>query len=370
MSGARKRVLFDTRKAAELHLATTAVRVSRREYQPPASIPTFGHVASQWLAEKAGSHPATLAGHRGTLAHLAPLDKLRLDRIDVATIERLRDDLLTRSSNRLGVKRVRDVMAVAAAVFKTAMRLGLVSTSPAALAARPKKPVVEVKDAGEVETGALRPDEVLSSEEIARLLDAATPGLWRTMFATAASTGMRSEELGGLQWGDVEVDNGRLFVRRSLSWTRDAGQVGAVLPRFYPPKTKSGYRTIPLPTELVLMLKAWKVACPPSPSDLVFCRADGEPLRRSYVLAVGLFPACRRAGLRRSNIKTFRHSYASGLLARGAPLPMVAHLMGHSNPGVTLRIYSHWIASEDNGAARAYASSFLGGAAKGGVRAA
>jgi len=102
----------------------------------------------------------------------------------------------------------------------------------------------------------------------------------------------------------------------------------------------------------------------------VFCRADGEPLRRSHVLAMGLFPACRRAGLRRSNIKTFRHSFASGLLAMGAPITQVQHLLGHSNPGVTLRTYSHWLPSEDTGVAARFAAAFLGGAAKGSVRAA
>jgi hypothetical protein len=154
MSGARKRVLFPTRKAAEAHLHATAVKVSRREYVAPADIPLFGRVAADWLAEKADRHPATLAGDRGTLKHLAPLDALRLDRIDVATLERLSDTLLTRSTNRLGPKRVRDILMTATAIFKMAMRRGYVTTNPAALATRPRKPVVEVRDSGDVETGA------------------------------------------------------------------------------------------------------------------------------------------------------------------------------------------------------------------------
>lgn len=369
MAGARRRLDFPTRKAAELHLATTAVKVARREYVAPADIPLFGRVAADWLAEKADRHPATLAGDRGTLKHLAPLDALRLDRIDVATVERLRDALQTRSTNRLGPKRVRDILMTATAIFKMAMRRGYVTSNPAAMAVRPRNPVAEVRDRGEVEAGALRSDEVLSADEIRRLLDAAEPGLWQTMFAVAAGTGLRSEELGALQWPDIELDAARLFVRRSLSWTRDAGQTTITLPRFFSPKTKSGYRTLPLPAELVTMLKVWKLACPPSDHDLVFCRADGEPLRRSYVLAVGLFPACRRAGLRRSNIKTFRHSFASGLLAMGAPITQVQHLLGHSNPGVTLRVYSHWLPDTDTGVAARFVAAFLG-AAKGSVRAA
>ena len=116
------------------------------------------------------------------------------------------------------------------------------------------------------------------------------------MFATAAATGMRSEELGGLQWPDVELDAARLFVKRSLSWTRDHGEVGKVKPRFYPPKTKAGYRELPLQPELVAMLRTWKLQCPPGQHDLVFPGAGGLPLRRSHVLRAGLYPACRRAG--------------------------------------------------------------------------
>ena len=75
---------------------------------------------------------------------------------------------------------------------------------------------------------------------------------------------MRGEELNALQWGDLEFDAGKLYVRRSLHWTRDHGQVGTVLPRVGPTKTNSGERPIPLPAELCAMLKVWRLAAPPS----------------------------------------------------------------------------------------------------------
>jgi integrase len=354
MSGPHQRFQFPTRKAAEHFEAENRIKAKRGEYRAPEKIPTFAAAAQSWLADKANMHPATLSGWRSILKHLKPLDPLRLDQITVARIEQLRDELL----KHLGAKRVRDCLTIASAIFKAAQRRSFVSNNPAALAQRPRTPVREVTDAKE-ETGVLRPDEVLSSDEIRRLLDAATPGLWKTYLATAAASGLRSEELGGLQWADIEIDAGRLFVRRSLSWTRDEGQVGLVKPRYYPPKTRSGARTIPLPAELVPMLRAWKLECPPSKPGLVFCNEAGEPLRRSRILNTGVYPACRRAGLRRCSVKSLRHSYASGLLARGCALTQVAHLMGHSSPMITLRVYSHWMPSEDRGEARAYGAAFL-----------
>jgi integrase len=198
----------------------------------------------------------------------------------------------------------------------------------------------------------VRPDEVLSADEIRRLLEAAEPGRYRTSFATVAATGIRPEEVYGLQWGDLELreGRGRLFVRRSLSWSRGLEEEGAVRPKFYEPKTKAGRRDLAVPDELIAMLKGWKLQCPASEHDLVFCRTDGQPLHRSNVLRQGLYPALRRAKLRGANIKALRHSYASGLIAAGAPITEVQHRLGHSNPAVTLRVYSHWFKDADTGA--------------------
>jgi len=139
-----------------------------------------------------------------------------------------------------------------------------------------------------------------------------------------------------------------------------------VRPKFYEPKTRSGYRTLPLPAALVAMLKVWKLQSPQSEHDLVFCRLDGQPLHRSNVLRQGLYPALRRAELRSVNVKTLRHSYASGLIAAGAPITEVQHRLGHSNPAVTLRVYSHWFKDADTGAVDRFAQGFLANPRKSG----
>jgi integrase len=38
-----------------------------------------------------------------------------------------------------------------------------------------------------------------------------------------------------------------------------------------------------------------------------------------------------------------RHSWASHMLASGADLAYVSNQLGHANPSITLRIYSHWV---------------------------
>jgi integrase len=38
-----------------------------------------------------------------------------------------------------------------------------------------------------------------------------------------------------------------------------------------------------------------------------------------------------------------RHTWASHMLASGADLAYVSAQLGHANPSITLRIYSHWV---------------------------
>jgi integrase len=361
VTGPRKRIEFPTKKAAERFLNETSHKVSRGEYIAPELIPTFASVAEEWMRGKVRHHPASVAGWRVHLRHLAPLDKLRLDRVDVATIERLSAVLLT----GLSPKTVGSILTTAAAVFKLALRRGYAIANPAALAARPRRAVVELTGDEEAESDkglrAIRPDEVLSTDEIGRLLEHAEPGLYRTLFALVASTGLRPEEAYALRWSDLQLgDAPQLFVRRSLSWSRGQGETGHVRPKFFEPKTKAGYRALPLAVALVVALKAWKLKCPASPHELVFPRADGEPLQRSNVLRQGLHPALRRAKLRGGNLKGLRHSYASGLIAAGAPITEVQHRLGHSSPAVTLKVYSHWLKDADTGAAGRFADGFLG----------
>jgi integrase len=209
---------------------------------------------------------------------------------------------------------------------------------------------------------AVRPDDVLDLSEIRRLIACARPGLYRTLFATAAATGARSGELFALQWSNVDFGDGkgpgRVFIRRSLS--RAKGDEEKARVRFYPPKTKAGIRTVPIPHEIVTMLKSWKLACPPNKDDLVFAARDGQPIRRSTVFRLGFIPALRAAKLRTVKLHSLRHSFASAMIQAGAPVTEVSHLIGHANSGITLAVYSHWFKDADSGSADRVAAALFG----------
>jgi integrase len=201
------------------------------------------------------------------------------------------------------------------------------------------------QDLGEekAKDGTLRPigaDEVLSADELWKLIDASTPGLDRAKHMTAVFTGLRHGELNGLRWSTVDLKIGRIFVNRSLTQLKG----GALLE---PPKSKAAYRYIKIPAELVAELRRWKLQCPPSTHGYVFCNLEGKPMQRKYNNTV-LKRTLKRAKVRELAMNNLRHSFASQHLIAGTPPLEVSKLMGHSDPAVTLTVYARWCLRENS----------------------
>jgi site-specific recombinase XerD len=73
--------------------------------------------------------------------------------------------------------------------------------------------------------------------------------------------------------------------------------------------------------------------------ELVFSDLDGNMLTTG-ACKWPIWRACKRAGLRRIGWHALRHTFASHLVMRGAPLKAVQELLGHSTIEMTMR-YAH-----------------------------
>ncbi len=347
-TGARHRATFDTRKEAENALSDFRRQINQGNFITAKEVPLLREVAEEWFVAKREHRPSTQAQWQSHIdRHLNPhIGKLRLDQINVSVIEKLRDTLRRAG---LSPQTVNKVLTTATAIFKLAVRRNYWTSNPAASAERLRVTTTELaEDGSRPARDASRPvraEEVLNPAELQRLLAAAERGFYQTLFLTASLTGMRHDELLALRWSDIDQQAGKIFVRRSLSWARLKGETGPARPRFYEPKTKSGIRTLPAPSELLSALRVWKLECPKGELDLVFAAPTGLPAHRSNVLRYGLYRALRRAGLRRVDMHSLRHSFASALIMAGAPVTEVQHLLGHSSPQTTLKVYSHWFAN-------------------------
>lgn len=69
------------------------------------------------------------------------------------------------------------------------------------------------------------------------------------LYVVAVHTGLRQGELLGLKWTDIDLDAGKLSVRRSLKVTEDGLGFG-------PPKNSASRRSIPLNKTAVAALRA------------------------------------------------------------------------------------------------------------------
>jgi hypothetical protein len=78
----------------------------------------------------------------------------------------------------------------------------------------------------------------------------------------------------------------------------------------------------------------------PRPNDV------GRPMDEARVSRVFRL-VVKRAGLPTFRLYDLRHTFASLLLAAGAPITYVATQLGHANPTTTLRFYARWIPSRE-----------------------
>ena len=115
----------------------------------------------------------------------------------------------------------------------------------------------------------------------------------------------------GLQWQDIDLHDGVLYVRRQ--WTR----MGA----YGPTKTPAGVRRLPLSADMVRFLTAHKLQAQHSKDDdPVFASRIGTPLGHRNVTGRGFEPAVTLAGIKGITFHDMRDAFASRMIARGIQL--------------------------------------------------
>jgi len=336
-----------TRKEAEAALTQALAKINAGTFQGKRDAVRFEELAETFLKSIAPTiRPSTFSDYKQCIErHLLPAFKgWRLADISVRDVEQLRSDLRAKDAHvtkrKLSPRTCNKVLTLAGALFEEAERHGWMSKNPARLVRKLRK----LRPEGQEEVVMA----VLNPPEIQALLDACEPK-WRPIIMTGVFTGLRVGELLGLAWSDVDWNSNKIHVRRSYTFKG-----------FQEPKTKAGRRTVDMPATLVRELKAWKLACPKAERkegeepglELCFANGLGHPESPQNVLHRGLFPALRRAGLRRIRFHDLRHTFASLMLANNEPITAVQHALGHASPAVTLGVYSHMLPGGDDSAAR------------------
>ncbi len=158
---------------------------------------------------------------------------------------------------------------------------------------------------------------------------------WRrffTLFQVMAATGMRPGEVLGLPWSNVNYKSKTIKITQDLTEDLKIGK----------PKSRAGYRTIPIGNDTILTLKKWQLECPKGALDLVFPNWQGNPESFSNINRRAWKPLITEAGIQ-SQLppKSLRHARASLEISLGANPKEIQSLMGHSSITVTFDIYGH-----------------------------
>lgn len=306
---------------------------------------TFAEVAEAWYESKtSGKRPLRRSTRE---LYRSALDNYILPRFAAWKVADIEADAIVsviRKMEEAGLSRssVENYILPLKGSLDLAVRRGLLPANPYDLLTVDERPQAD-EDAPDDEGDVGKAYE-WSDEEIEKLLNASArrgrqPEArydYSPLLRVAVRTGLRLGELLGLQWRDVDLEASVLHVKRQ--WTK-YGELTA-------PKTKRARRRVPLAAEDLSFLKALKVKALArglaGPDNFVFCSRARTPLMHRNVQRRGFEAARDAAELpKRLTFHSLRHAFASYAAHRGVPVNVLSQVMGHSNVGVTQRVYIH-----------------------------
>jgi integrase len=299
---------------------------------------TVGQLLVRFLehGESLGRSPTTLREHRRTIeTTLRPeLGRIKLAKLTAADLDRLYAKLTARGLKATSVRRIH---AVIGAALHQAERWDLVTSNVAHRATPPPVHAAEVV--------APSPDEVRRLIEVAE----ATEPTLAALLLLAALTGARRGELCALRWPDVDWQAGTLRIARSVYETAGGGWAEKAT------KTHQS-RRIGLDEFGLVILRRHRASVDQladeldltiAPDGFLFSRSPAglEPIRPD-VLSKFTRRVADRAGVD-THLHALRHFSATQAIAAGFDPVTVGTRLGHADPSITLRVYSHALEQRD-----------------------
>jgi len=197
-------------------------------------------------------------------------------------------------------------------------------------------------------------------EETKQILQTAT-GTMKALFQLGLATGLRKGELLGLRVVNVCLDEGHVNVCQALKkvklFDNEGGHERVTV--LEDTKTKSGKRTVPIPSALTGSFKRHTISEKEKhlglgilfdSDNLFFTSEVCTPLDGKNVLTAWK-RLLKRANVRYRCFHNIRHTYATRLFEARVPLITISKLLGHANTNITANTYITVIPSEKENAA-------------------
>src|SRR5215211_2122484 len=285
---------------------------------PPSKI-TVGALLDECLEDMRGavSHRTWLHREGFLRLHIKPhIGTTKLAKLSTEDVRRLYRRKLAAGMASSSVKRIHMILNQA---MRYAVRCKYISTNP----------LDDVKPP----TTKTRAIDVLTPEQVNRLLDTAYGDRFECAILLGALVALRVGEVLSLRYEDLDLVEGTISIRRTL-WRS----------KTYSPKTDASEATIKIPARALEALRRHATRNDNPKEGWVFPTKNGNPVGAPHFHTWGWKPMLRKAGLPESTtFHQLRHGTASLLLNQGVPLPIVSKYLRHANPGITATIYAHII---------------------------
>jgi integrase len=331
---------YATQKECRQAMHKLLVAVGEQSYAVPTKVSVREYLTKEWLpAVKSTIRPSTYNSYiQHVDCHINPhIGSVKLAKLTGSQVNALYAKL-AESGKQDGKKglspmTIHHVHSCLHKACKDAVRWGHISRNPLDAADPPRK-----KGDG------TREMRTWTREQLKAFLEAVADERLSPLWHTIAMTGMRRGEALGLRWSDVDLENGRLSVRRALiPISRDV-----VVSE---PKTAKGRRAIALDSGTVEVLKAQAARQLDEQtqadevwieSGLVFTAANGAALDPESVSRYWR-QAVKRSMLPSIRLHDLRHTHATLALQAGIHPKVVSERLGHATISITLDTYSHAI---------------------------
>lgn len=169
-----------------------------------------------------------------------------------------------------------------------------------------------------------------SLEEVHKILTTVRED-FRPYYTIRFFTGMRTSEIDGLQWKNIDLQRREIHIREALV----NGQLGGT-------KTYGSDRTIQM-SDRVYQAFLQQKSLNSGKSEFVFCNRDGGPLDYRLVNKRVWHPLLRYLGLKPRRAYQTRHTAATLWLSAGENPEWIARQLGHSTTEMLFRVYSRYI---------------------------
>lgn len=278
-------------------------------------------LVATWLRMAPPDSPSTIKGYSYMLErHIKPRLDIAAAQLDKATLKAFLAGTLAVCVNGPGHAANRQCLSILKAAYRWGAMdsVGMVQAVPDCLRSRGLTP----------KAGRGKP---LSLDAVAALMAAARPDsyiLWRLLL----ETGARKGEILGLNWSDVDFNNGLISIRKIASPESNGVELA--------PRTKGkAFREVSLSQGLLALLQNRRGM----PEEALFPGGKGKARLSFSTVSRWWVRDCAAAGIAGMGYTphSLRHTWATTALNNGVPVTVVSAVLGHAQVSTTVNIYSH-----------------------------